>query len=141
MGQAELRWRIRRDLTGLTLENALPGTGTTRDAERHFAPWLKQAAATLDTPMSIEGLEDIIAQWRGRRAPYMLANPDWPDVIIAPPIPRTRPSWWWILTRGEYSPVPYSSPTGMFSAMALPALRPLASSMWQKHHGAALPHR
>ncbi|WAM19704.1 hypothetical protein [Rhodococcus sp. JS3073] len=73
--QAALRWRIRRDLTGLTLENALAGTGTTREAERHLAPWLKQAAAALDTPMSIEGLEDIAAQWRGRRAPYLLANP------------------------------------------------------------------
>nr|WP_271209317.1 hypothetical protein [Rhodococcus wratislaviensis]GLK33820.1 hypothetical protein GCM10017611_06630 [Rhodococcus wratislaviensis] len=102
--QAELRWRIRRDLTGLTLENALAGTGTTREAERHLAPWLKQAAAALDTPMSIEGLEDIAAQWRARRAPYMLANPDWADVIIAPPIPRTRPSWWWKLTRGEEPP-------------------------------------
>ncbi|MGW4335440.1 hypothetical protein ACWEK5_21855 [Rhodococcus koreensis] len=29
--QAELRWRIRRDLTGLTLEHALAGTGTTRE--------------------------------------------------------------------------------------------------------------
>ncbi|MFD7010821.1 hypothetical protein [Rhodococcus jostii] len=102
--QAELRWRIRRDLTGLTLENALAGTGTTREAERHLAPWLTHAAAILDTPMSIEGLEDIAAQWRERRAPYMLANPDWADVIIAPPIPRVRASWWWKLTHGEEPP-------------------------------------
>ncbi|MDF3312179.1 hypothetical protein P3H15_45240 [Rhodococcus sp. T2V] len=102
--QAELRWRIRRDLTRLTLENALAGTGTTREAERHLAPWLTHAAAVLDTPMSIDGLEDIAAQWRGRRAPYMLANLDWADVIIVEAIPRVRRSWWWKLTHGEEPP-------------------------------------
>ena len=38
--QAELRWRIRRDLTSLLVENAIAGNGITREAERHLVPWL-----------------------------------------------------------------------------------------------------
>ncbi|WP_009478513.1 hypothetical protein [Rhodococcus sp. JVH1] len=53
--QAELRWRIRRDLTSLLVENALAGDGISREAERHLVPWLKLACETLDSPMSIDG--------------------------------------------------------------------------------------
>ena len=101
--QAELRWRIRRDLTALTSRTRSPAPAPPARGERHLAPWLGHAAATLDTPMSIEGLEDIAAQWRERRAPYLLAN-DWADVIIAEPIDRRPASWWWKLTRGEEPP-------------------------------------
>ena len=69
--QAELRWRIRRDLTSLVFENVLAGDGISREAERHLVPWLKLACETLDSPMSIDGLEDVAAQWRERRRPYM----------------------------------------------------------------------
>ena len=51
--QAELRWRIRRDLTSLLVENAIAGNGISREAERHLVPWLKLACETLDSPMSI----------------------------------------------------------------------------------------
>ncbi|MFE5705391.1 hypothetical protein ACFQ70_32935, partial [Rhodococcus koreensis] len=46
--QAELRWRIRRDLTSLFVENVLAGNGITREAERHLVPWLKLACETLE---------------------------------------------------------------------------------------------
>ncbi|MFD7012620.1 hypothetical protein [Rhodococcus jostii] len=80
--QAELRWRIRRDLTGFSPVKALAGDEITREAERHLVPWLKLACETLDSPMSIDGPEDVAAQWRERRRPYMLAAADRADVII-----------------------------------------------------------
>ncbi|MFF2111626.1 hypothetical protein [Rhodococcus koreensis] len=104
--QAELRWRIRRDLTSLLVENALAGNGITREAERHLVPWLKLACETLDSPMSIDGLEDVAAQWRERRRPYMLAAADRADVIIVGPIPRRRATLWWKLVHGDEPPPP-----------------------------------
>ncbi|TQC49524.1 hypothetical protein EEB14_09400 [Rhodococcus sp. WS4] len=100
--QAELRWRIRRDLTTLLVENAIAGNGITREAERHLVPWLKLACETLDSPMSI----DVAAQWRERRRPYMLAAADRADVIIVGPIPRQRATLWWKLVHGDEPPPP-----------------------------------
>ena len=104
--QAELRWRILRDLTSLVVENAIAGNGITREAERHLVPWLKLACETLDSPMSIDGLEDVAAQWRERRRPYMLAAADRADVIIVDPIPRQRATLWWKLVHGDEPPPP-----------------------------------
>jgi len=104
--QAELRWRIRRDLTSLLVENAIAGNGITREAERHLVPWLKLACENLDSPMSIDGLEDVAAQWRERRRPYMLAAADRADVIIVDPIPRQRATLWWKLVHGDEPPPP-----------------------------------
>ncbi|SEC24535.1 hypothetical protein SAMN04490220_1151 [Rhodococcus jostii] len=82
------------------------GNGITREAERHLVPWLKLACETLDSPMSIDGLEDVAAQWRERRRPYMLAAADQADVIIVDPIPRLPATLWWKLVHGDEPPPP-----------------------------------
>ncbi|MDV6245256.1 hypothetical protein ACNJ7E_04540 [Rhodococcus sp. NM-2] len=56
--------------------------------------------------MSIDGLEDVAAQWRERRRPYMLAAADRADVIIVDPIPRQRATLWWKLVHGDEPPPP-----------------------------------
>jgi hypothetical protein len=41
-----------------------------READRHFAPWLREATAELAQPQSQERLDEIITRWRALRAQY-----------------------------------------------------------------------
>lgn len=68
--QRQLVRLLRADLTGAGIEGFMSTSARAREANRHFAPWLSQAATELAKPQSQERLDEIITQWRGLRTQY-----------------------------------------------------------------------
>lgn len=103
--QAELRWRIRGDLSALRLEAALISGPMEREAGRRFEPWLTDTLRRLDTPLPVSELQQIADEWRERRHPYH-EDPQWADVLIVEPIPRQPATRRWRWRHGDEPPPP-----------------------------------
>lgn len=105
--QAELRWRIRADLSNLRLEGALIGGPIEREAGRKFEPWLTDTLISLDEPLPVSELQQIADEWRQRRHPYR-HDPEWADIIIVDPIPRQPVTRRWRRRHGDEPTPPLS---------------------------------
>jgi hypothetical protein len=57
---------------------------------REYDPWLGQTLAALQIPMTTGALDELVVEWRRRRAPYSFLLPERGDVIIVEPGPRDR---------------------------------------------------
>lgn len=103
--QAELRWRMRADLSNLRLEGALIGGSIEREAGRRFEPWLADTLHRLDETLPVTELQRIAEEWRQRRRPYR-DDPQWAEVIIVDPIVRQPVTRRWRWRHGDEPPPP-----------------------------------
>lgn len=98
--QAELRWRISRDLATLHMEEVFGGGADIREAGRLYRPWLEDILTRLEQPLPVSQLELIAAQWRERRDPFR-DDPQQADVLIVEPIARQPVTRRWRRRHGD----------------------------------------
>ncbi|KPH20730.1 MULTISPECIES: hypothetical protein [Rhodococcus] len=83
--QKGLRDRIANDRAGLAFQDIFaPQTATSRQAHRHYFPWIAGTLDYLSKPRSRFELEAVLAQWRNEREKYIDTNREATDIVIRP---------------------------------------------------------